>query len=89
MPKLEREMQGRWRRLGKAGVRLDRKKIVYIDPVSIGPGAPKADIILLTHGHEGHFSPEDVVKAAGPQTIVAGPAACIGLFRLNQLPFEA
>ena len=89
MPKASSAAPGRWRRLGKAGVRLDGEKIIYIDPVDVESGAPKADVILLTHGHEGHFSPEDVAKAAGPQTIVAGPAACIGIFRLNQLPFEA
>ncbi len=89
MPKSEREMQGCWRWLGKTGVRLNGEKIIYIDPISVESGAPKADLILLTHGHEEHFSPADVTRAAGPQTIVAGPAACIGLFRLNQLPFEA
>jgi len=89
MPENARAPFCRWRRLGKAGVRLDAGKILYIDPISVDPGAPKADIVLLTHGHADHFSPDDVTKVASPQTVVAGPAACVGLFRLNQLPFEA
>jgi len=89
MPENARTLFCRWRRFGRAGVLLDAGKILYIDPIAIEPGAPKADIVLLTHGHADHFSPDDVAKVASAQTVVAGPAACVGLFRLNQLPFEA
>jgi L-ascorbate metabolism protein UlaG (beta-lactamase superfamily) len=35
--------------------------VVYIDPYRVGEG-PKADLILVTHGHYDHFSPQDVER---------------------------
>jgi L-ascorbate metabolism protein UlaG (beta-lactamase superfamily) len=45
--------------LGHDGFRIDASKTVYIDPYQIADG-PAADLILITHEHFDHCSPEDV-----------------------------
>jgi L-ascorbate metabolism protein UlaG (beta-lactamase superfamily) len=61
--------------LGHSGfrVRLGRATI-YIDPYRVN-GGPAADLILITHGHYDHFSPQDVERLSGPGTWLVGPPA--------------
>ena len=48
---------------------------IYIDPYRV-PDGPKADVILITHGHYDHFSPQDVERLSGERTaLIAPPAA--------------
>lgn len=47
--------------LGHDGFRINASKTVYIDPYQI-PDGPAADVILITHEHFDHCSPEDVAK---------------------------
>ena len=47
--------------LGHDGFRIDASKTVYIDPYQIEEG-PRADLILITHEHFDHCSPDDVAK---------------------------
>ena len=48
--------------LGHDSFRITGKGlVVYIDPWQIGGGAP-ADLILVTHDHSDHCSPEDIAK---------------------------
>lgn len=54
--------------LGHASVRLDFDKVIYIDPWKIADMAPKADLILITHAHHDHFSPDDIEKIRKPTT---------------------
>ncbi len=61
--------------LGHASFRVqDGATIIYIDPWKIGAGAPKADVVLITHGHSDHFSPEDLAKIVKPGTVFVAPA---------------
>jgi L-ascorbate metabolism protein UlaG (beta-lactamase superfamily) len=55
--------------LGHDGFRIDGPKTVYIDPYGISPGKP-ADLILVTHEHFDHCSPEDVARVQTPETAV-------------------
>lgn len=48
--------------LGHAGFLIVNSKIIYIDPYQVKEGLPKADIILLTHGHYDHCSVSDLNK---------------------------
>ena len=55
--------------LGHDGFRIDSDKIIYFDPYQI-EGGPTADLILISHDHFDHCSPEDVTKIQGPETII-------------------
>ena len=55
--------------LGHDGFRIDAKKTVYFDPYGIS-GGPKADLILISHDHFDHCSPEDVAKIQGSKTVI-------------------
>jgi L-ascorbate metabolism protein UlaG (beta-lactamase superfamily) len=48
---------------------------VYIDPYRVAAEAPKADLILITHGHYDHFSPQDVERLTQKHTELIAPAA--------------
>ena len=61
--------------LGHDSFRLEGSSTVYIDPWKVGPGAPPADLILVTHDHYDHLSADDIARLATAQTTVIGPAA--------------
>jgi len=69
-------MKNKIERLGHATVRISGEKIVYVDPWKVR-GGPPADVILVTHSHHDHCSPDDVNKLMGPGTIVVAPADCV------------
>ena len=64
----------RW--LGHGSFILTGEKTVYIDPWQLQEAQP-ADVILITHEHYDHCSPEDVVRVRGPQTVVVATADCV------------
>lgn len=53
--------------LGHASFKISGEKTIYIDPWKLKDGEP-ADIILITHDHYDHLSPEDVAKIATDKT---------------------
>jgi L-ascorbate metabolism protein UlaG (beta-lactamase superfamily) len=62
--------------LGHSGFRIRvGKAVIYIDPYRVPDGAPPADLILVTHGHYDHFSPQDIERLTGRGTWLVGPAA--------------
>jgi L-ascorbate metabolism protein UlaG (beta-lactamase superfamily) len=61
--------------LGHAGFRVRAgRAAIYIDPYRV-EGGPPADLILITHGHYDHFSPQDVGRLRGERTVVVAPPA--------------
>ncbi len=56
-------------RLGHASFRFDLEKCIYIDPYQLSDNLPKADIIICTHSHFDHCSPEDINKIKTDKTI--------------------
>ncbi len=61
--------------LGHSGFRIDaRGATIYIDPYRI-PDGPTADLILVTHGHYDHYSPQDVERVSGSDTWLVAPPA--------------
>lgn len=61
--------------LGHDSFRLDGSSTVYIDPWKLPPSSPVADLILVTHEHHDHFSPQDISSISGEGTTLAGPAS--------------
>ena len=62
--------------LGHASFKITGKnKVIYIDPYNIKKNNV-ADLILITHAHFDHCSPDDVDKINGPETIIACPGDC-------------
>ncbi len=55
--------------LGHDSFRIDSSLTIYIDPFQIEPG-PKADLILVTHEHHDHCSPDDIAKIQGSDTLI-------------------
>jgi L-ascorbate metabolism protein UlaG (beta-lactamase superfamily) len=62
--------------LGHSGFRVRvGRAVVYIDPYRIPDGSVAADLILITHGHYDHFSPQDIERLSVGGTWLVGPAA--------------
>jgi L-ascorbate metabolism protein UlaG (beta-lactamase superfamily) len=55
--------------LGHSSVKIGGEKVVYIDPWKL-KGEEKADLILISHSHYDHLSPEDVKKIRKPETVI-------------------
>ncbi|MFN2235877.1 MAG: MBL fold metallo-hydrolase [Anaerolineales bacterium] len=62
--------------LSHASFRIDADDLtIYIDPWQLADSSPPADIILITHDHGDHCSPEDVAKIQKEETIIVTIAA--------------
>jgi L-ascorbate metabolism protein UlaG (beta-lactamase superfamily) len=63
---------------GSACIRISIEITIYIDPVNLSEEnmLKKADIILLTHSHDDHFSVETLEKIVKPTTIIVCPSDC-------------
>lgn len=73
--------------LGHAAVKLTGKdSVVYIDPSAMPylgqkakdlmSSAEPADVVLITHEHADHCSPELIAHLLKPGTIIVGPSSC-------------
>ena len=63
--------------LGHDCFRLEHFKIIYTDPFRISSAKHDADIILISHNHFDHFSPEDINKIIKEDTLVFLPPDCL------------
>ena len=61
--------------LGHDTFKFSGEKVIYTDPFKI-KHKDTADIILITHEHYDHCSPEDIRKIQGPKTVIVAPADC-------------
>ncbi len=68
--------------LGHASFKIKGEKTIYIDPFQIKE-TEHADLILITHAHYDHCSPDDVKKISDESTIIITVADCLS--KLNHL----
>lgn len=61
--------------LHHACVRLEGSITIYVDPYELKTAPHDADLILVTHGHYDHDSPEDIQKVAGAGSTLVVPAS--------------
>jgi len=56
--------------LGHDTFRIDGPETIYFDPYELSEGNTRADVILISHDHHDHCSPEDVAKIQGDETVI-------------------
>jgi L-ascorbate metabolism protein UlaG (beta-lactamase superfamily) len=64
----------RW--IGHDSFRIEKPIVIYIDPWKLSDDPPPADLILISHEHQDHCSPEDIERIRTSETkVVANPSA--------------
>jgi len=61
--------------LGHSTIRIDGEKVIYIDPWKLRD-PKRADLILISHSHYDHLSPEDVRKIQESDTVIITTQDC-------------
>ena len=61
--------------LGHDTFRIEGERTIFTDPFELRK-RDTADIILITHEHYDHCSPEDVEKIQGPDTVIVATEDC-------------
>lgn len=64
--------------LEHSSIRVEGERILYFDPFHIKGEPHDADIILVTHEHYDHFSPEDIRKVSKEGTVLVLPESMAG-----------
>jgi L-ascorbate metabolism protein UlaG (beta-lactamase superfamily) len=66
--------------LGHDSFVLQGSKTVVLDPFK-AKGNFKGDVLLISHEHQDHLSPDDVARFSAPSTILVAPRQCEGPLR--------
>lgn len=53
-----------------SSIRINKEKVIYIDPFKINKNYNDADIIFITHDHYDHYSEEDIDKVIKEDTTI-------------------
>lgn len=56
-----------------SSIKINKKKVIYIDPFKIDRNYNDADIIFITHDHYDHYSEDDIDKVRKNDTIIVAP----------------
>ncbi len=59
--------------LGHSSVKIKSDRTIYIDPWKLKNPEP-ADLILISHSHRDHFSPDDIRKIKKKETVIIATA---------------
>jgi L-ascorbate metabolism protein UlaG (beta-lactamase superfamily) len=62
--------------LGHSSFRIEGAPVIYLDPFNLKSGVPAADLILISHPHSDHCSPEDIRKILKKQTKIITSPGC-------------
>jgi len=61
--------------LGHDAFRIDGPLTIYLDPYKLAPMNSRVDLILITHDHADHCSPEDIAKIQTKNTTIVTVAS--------------
>lgn len=70
--------------LGHDTFKIVGEKVIYTDPFQITK-PDRADIILITHNHYDHFSPDDIKKLLKEDTVLVLPKDCSGKIQAKEV----
>lgn len=56
-----------------SSIRINKEKVIYIDPFKIDKNYNDADIIFITHDHYDHYSEDDIDKVKKDDTVIIVP----------------
>lgn len=56
-----------------SSIRINKEKVIYIDPFKINKNYNDADIIFITHDHYDHYSEENIDKVIKEDTTIVIP----------------
>ena len=56
-----------------SSIKINKEKVIYIDPFKIEKNYNDADIVFVTHDHYDHYSEEDIDKIKKEDTIIIAP----------------
>lgn len=56
-----------------SSIKINKEKVVYIDPFKIDKEYHDADIIFITHSHYDHYSEDDINKVRKDNTVIVAP----------------
>ena len=59
--------------LTHSSIKITGEAVIYVDPYDIVDTKGDADIILITHDHFDHFSPDDIARVIKNDTILVVP----------------
>ncbi|MCM1537867.1 MAG: MBL fold metallo-hydrolase [bacterium] len=75
--------------LTHSSIRIGGDKVLYIDPFQMQKEDHDADIVLITHDHGDHFSPDDLEKVVNADTVLVVPellaGRCGDMFKDNRV----
>lgn len=66
-----------------SSIKISKGKTIYIDPFKIEKESHDADIVLITHDHFDHYSPDDIEKVATNNTIIVAPKTVKALSKMK------
>ena len=68
--------------LGHASFRIaGAEAVVYIDPWKLDSAPHDADIVVVSHSHHDHFSPDDIEKVSKDDTAIIAPGDVVASLR--------
>lgn len=69
--------------LGHASFRISGpESVAYIDPWKLDQAPHDADLVVVSHSHHDHFSPEDIAKVAKEDTAIIAPGDVVAKMRI-------
>ena len=69
-----------------SSIRIEKDKVIYVDPFKINKNYNDADIIFITHDHYDHYSEEDIDKVKKEDSVIIAPADL--LYKILDIGFK-